>query len=141
MKKIVKSGLIAAFTGLLIFMMTGVNAQRGYKGGGPGGPGGPGFRGPDSCNVQLLVYDMAEELGLNTEQEKEILQLHYDHIVAIKNINQEYKNDCVGERNARWELREKLDADVKKVLNADQQEKYDEFIKERKGPHGPRRKD
>jgi Spy/CpxP family protein refolding chaperone len=99
------------------------------------GPGhGHGY--PDSCRVQLMVDDMRQALSLNDQQVAKIEQIHYAHIQEMKAIDQQYTNDCVGARDARWALRDKIDSDVKAVLNEDQKVKYDEFVAERRGPHG-----
>ncbi|MBN1951030.1 MAG: hypothetical protein JW801_07490 [Bacteroidales bacterium] len=126
------------------FAVASVTAQPGYgqgKGNGNGyghghgrGPG-HGF-GPDSCHLQLMVNDAAKEVGLTEKQEAELLQLHYDHLAEIKTINANNKNDCVAARDARIASREKMDTRIKKMLSEDQLAKYDQFMQERRGPHG-----
>ena len=124
-----------------VFSIGTVAAQPGYgqgKGNGRGyGQGygrGPGF-GPDSCHLQLMVNDVAQEIDLTEKQEKKILQLHYDHMAEVKSLRTEYKNDCVGEREARIASREKMDAAIREVLDEGQVNKYEAFMSERRGPH------
>lgn len=138
MKTMIKVSIILAI--LITAGGMTVEAQRGY-GHGPGRGYGPGHGhgyGPDSCHLQLMVNDLADELGLSDEQEAKILQLHYDHMAEMKSFRTEYNNDCVGEREARIASRNKLDENTKKVLTAEQAVKYDEIMADRRGPHkGP----
>jgi hypothetical protein len=127
--------------------VTAVSAQPGYgngqgKGYGQHGQGPEHFRGhghgygPDSCHIQLMVNDVAKEVGLSDKEEAKLLQLHYDHMAEIKNIDVKYKNDCVAARDARIASREKMDKSIKDMLNEGQLAKYDEFMQNRPGPHG-----
>ncbi len=135
MKTIAKSGMILALiTTVAVFTSEAQPGPgRGPYGGGPGH--GRGF-GPDSCHMQLMVEDLSDALSLSDKQKADILDLHYVHIQEMKSISEQYRNDCVGERNARIASREKMDVAVKKILTADQLTKYDEFMAERRGPHG-----
>lgn len=99
------------------------------------GPGG-GYGYPDSCRIQLMVDDLRQEIGLNDQQVKNIEAIHFAHIAEVKAIRSEYRNDCVGARQAHWDLRAKVDGEVKALLNAEQGKKYDAFMAERRGPHG-----
>jgi Spy/CpxP family protein refolding chaperone len=110
-----------------------VQAQPGY---GHKHGRGHGYGYPDSCRIQLMVDDMKKALSLTDEQVDKIEQIHYAHIQEVKAIDEKYKNDCVGAREARWALRDKMDTDVKAILNEEQKSKYDEFIDDRRGPHG-----
>ena len=134
MKTIVKLSLMFAFAVLVSFA---ANAQPGYgMRSHPQGRGyGPGF-GPDSCHIQLMVDDLADALSLTDKQKADILELHYAHMQEMKSISGKYPNDCAGAREARIASRKKMDDAVKNILTADQQAKYDEFITERRGPHG-----
>lgn len=133
MKKNVKfSGTL---TVLILLTSLAVSAQPGQ---GKGHHGGQGHWKPDSCRIQLMVDDLVKELSLSEEQRKQIEEIHYAHIDDVEKIHTEYKdkNDCVGERNARIQLKEKMDAEIKTILNKEQQTLYDEFMRERRGPHG-----
>lgn len=118
-------------------MITSVSLYS-QQGPGKGHHGMHGHRMSDSCRVQLMADDLAKELSLSDKQKKEIEEIHYAHMIEVEKLHKEYesKNDCVGERNAHIQLKEKMDADVKKVLDEKQQTLYDEFMKERRGPHG-----
>jgi Spy/CpxP family protein refolding chaperone len=129
MKTIWKIGMIVSAITLL--PLHDIKAQPG-----PGHPRGGGFGPSDSCNIQLMVDDMAKQLSLTDQQKQQILEIHYKHMQDMKALQGKYKNDCVGEREARLQLRQKLDADIKAVLTQDQQTKWNEFIKNRRGPHG-----
>lgn len=134
MKTMVKLGMMLALATSLAVYTT--EAQPGHGKGERGyGPGnGMGFR-PDSCHLQLMVDDMAKALSLTDKQKADILELHYAHMAEMKSIPGKYKNDCVGEREARIAARKELDESVKKLLTAEQLAKYDEFMEQRRGPH------
>jgi Spy/CpxP family protein refolding chaperone len=141
MKTVLKSSFVSAI--IMIMAVLALNAQPGYgPGPGKGGKhgGGPGYGYPDSCRVQLMVDDMKKALTLSDEQVAEIENIHFTHIQEVKAIDEKYKNDCVGARDARWALRDKMDADVKAVLDDEQKAKYDTFMDERRGPHGRHQK-
>ena len=140
--KIMKAGLnfIMAAGMLSLMAIASVNAQRGHGPKWGHGPGyGPGF-GPDSCRIQLMVDDMAKELSLTEVQQKLILEAHYAHMEEVKSFRLEYKNDCVGAREARLASREKLDNAIKDILTEEQFIEFTKLMAERRGPHGPRYK-
>ncbi|MBN2524170.1 MAG: hypothetical protein JXB24_12940 [Bacteroidales bacterium] len=122
-----------AMTAFLWIGSSIVSAQTGY---GRGFHDGPGTWMTDSCRILLMVDDLSKELSLTEEQKLEIEEIHYAHISEMKQLRNKYKNDCVGEREARFQLRDKLDKDVKAVLTKEQQEQFDSFLCERRGPHG-----
>lgn len=97
---------------------------------------GHGVGYPDSCHIQLMVDDMKKALDLSEKQVDQIEQIHYAHIAEVKELKTEYQDDCVAVRDARIAMRDKVHADVKAVMNDEQQLKFDEFIAERMGPHG-----
>jgi Spy/CpxP family protein refolding chaperone len=131
MRTLFKIGMIA-FT-VALFPLSSIQAQPGH------GPHHGGGYGPsDSCHIQLMVDDMAKQLSLTDQQKQQILNIHYKHMQDMKALQTKYKDDCVGEREARRQLWQQMHTDVKAVLNKDQQVKWDEFIQQRRGPHeGP----
>jgi len=133
MKTIVRFSLAMAVFGLLAISTAEAQPGRGGKGQHRGH--GYGFR-PDSCHIQLRVADLADELDLNEQQEAKILELHYAHMEEAKSFRDEYKIDCVGEREARRTARSALIESVKKVLNKEQLEEFNEFKDKRRGPRG-----
>jgi len=90
---------------------------------------------PDSCHIQMMIDDMATAIALTDVQKQQITEIHYAHMQEVKALHEKSTNDCEGNRIAHDQLRQKMDEDVKAVLNKEQQIKYDEFIKERRGPH------
>ncbi len=131
MKKMVKLlGMMAVLLWLTAFS---VSAQPGND---RGQHGDHGYWMPDSCRIQLMVDDLSKELTLTDKQKQNIEEIHYAHIAEVKDLRNKYPNDCVGERNARFQLREKMNDDTRKILNKDQQKKYDEFMSDRRDPHG-----
>ncbi len=130
MKKIVILSVV--MTSFMWIASYTVSAQPGY---------GKGFHDgscpwmTDSCRIQLMVDDLSKELSLTEQQKQQIEEIHYAHISEMRQLRSKYKNDCVGEREARFQLRDKLDKDVKSVLTKEQQEQFDSFMCERRGPH------
>lgn len=99
------------------------------------GPGyGPGA--PDSCRIQLWVDDLRQALALNDDQVAEIKKIHYAHLEDVKSLSKKYQGDCVGEREARWNLRAEMDNQIKALLTEEQKNEYDSFMDGRRGPHG-----
>jgi Spy/CpxP family protein refolding chaperone len=94
-----------------------------------------GYGPPDSCHIQLMVDDMAKQLTLTDQQRQQILEIHYKQMQEVKALPAKYKNDCVGEREARNQLRQQIHTEVRAVLNKDQQVKFDKSMKERCGRH------
>jgi Spy/CpxP family protein refolding chaperone len=139
MKSVVKVSLLLAMVFMIAVM--NVEAQPG-NGRGKAYDHGPGPRHgyPDSCRIQLMVDDMKKALSLTDEQVDEIEQIHYAHIQEAKSIDEKYSNDCVAAREAHWALRDKMDSEVKGVLNDEQKNKYEEFMNERRGPHNSHKK-
>jgi Spy/CpxP family protein refolding chaperone len=131
MKKIIRISLITA----IVFTLAGisVNAQPGY---GQKHGAGHGYGYPDSCHIQLMVDDMKQALDLSDKQVEEIEQIHYKHMQEVKDLQMKYQGDCVGEREARRSTRDKVHEEIKAVLNDDQKAKFDEFVADRRGPHG-----
>jgi hypothetical protein len=133
MKAILRISLAMAFLGILSIGTANAQPGRGGKYHHPGP--GYGFR-PDSCHIQLRVADLADELDLSEKQEAEILELHYAHLEKVKSFGNEYKNDCVGERDAHRAERAELIESVKKVLNKEQLEEYEKLMDRPGGPQG-----
>lgn len=126
--------LLSISFALFAFITIGAQPPGGGKG------RGQGYRGPDSCRIQLRVDDMRQALDLSENQVKQIEEIHYAHVNEAKAIQKDYQDDCVGEREARRSLREKMDKEVKATLKKEQLAKYDEFMEARRGPHGHRHK-
>lgn len=139
MKSVLKVSVLSVM--ILLVAAWNVEAQPG-NGRGKAYDHGPGPRHgyPDSCRIQLMVDDMKKALSLNDEQVDKIEQIHYAHMQEAKSIDEKYSNDCVAARDAHWALRDKMDTEIKNVLKEEQKTKYDEFIKERRGPHGAHKK-
>ncbi len=135
-ERVIQSGMVV--TAIACMTILGCQAQPGN-----GTHGGHGSGGPDSCHMKQMVADMAKELSLSDDQQLKIEEIHYAHMQEMKALHDKYKNNCEGEPEAHHKLMQKLEGDIKAVLNADQQAKYDEFIKDKRGQHGgpPRQRD
>ena len=138
-----KSRKIKFVSALVLFFVvpaSAILAQPGY-GMRPHHGGGYGMWHPDSCHVQLMVDDLAQQLSLTDAQRQKVLDIRLAHIDEINKIQAKYAGDCLGERNARWDSRKKMDEQIKAVLNDDQKQKYEEIMGQWRGPYhrgGPR---
>ena len=140
-----KSRKIKFVSALVLFFVVPASvilAQPGYGYGmGPHHGRGYGMWRPDSCHVQLMVGDLAQQLSLTDAQQQKVLDIRLAHIDEINKIHAKYAGDCLGERDARWESRKKMDTQIKALLNDEQKQKYDQIMSQRRGPHrggGPR---
>jgi Spy/CpxP family protein refolding chaperone len=136
MKTIVRFSMMLALITTVAVIAAEAQPGKGRKSG-RGYSNKPGFKqGHDSCRVQIRVADLTDALLLNKDQKEQILALHYKHMDEMKSIRPQYADDCMGAREAQISARKKLDAETKQVLNAGQQEKYDEFMAGRRSPGG-----
>ena len=137
MKTIAKLSLLLVMVTTLAVFTTEAQPGYGKEWRGHDHSYGRGFR-PDSCRIQLKVEDLSKVLSLTEDQKNEILKIHYAHMEEMKSISEKYQDDCVGEHEARIASRKKTREAVEKILTDEQQEKFDDYLSERGGPHGHR---
>ena len=80
-----------------------------------------------------MVEDLSAELSLTEDQETEILALYQDHFAEVKS------SMSSGQRPSREKmesLKEEFEDEVKSLLNDEQQDLYEEFIKKNKPQNG-----
>jgi hypothetical protein len=81
---------------------------------------------PNDTQINKMVEDLSAELSLSDAQKTEILALYQNHFAEVKS------SMSSGEKPSREEmesLKEEFEDDVKSLLNDDQQDLYDEFVK------------
>jgi len=118
--------------GMIAFAILGITAMNTQAQ--PGDKPHHGHGMPDSCHIQKMVDDLAVVLVLTDQQKQQITTISYAHMQEVKALHEKDKNNCEGNKEAHDQLRQKMDTDIKAVLNKDQQAKYDEFMKEKRGP-------
>lgn len=81
-----------------------------------------------TAQTQKLV----QQLGLSADQEKSVYTLCLQHAQQQAADRTKYEGDREGMRNARKQNSETLDANLGKVLTADQKTKYEQLKQEEK---------
>jgi Spy/CpxP family protein refolding chaperone len=93
-----------------------------------GGPGGPGRGGPPPPG--RLIERLDHELDLTDDQEKRIQKVFDDRRAHFEQVQQEMR------QKAEQEQRE-LQAEIKKVLTPEQQQRFDKWIEQEPRGLGP----
>jgi len=88
---------------------------------------------PDESQIAQMVDELTQKLSLTDEQTSQILDLYSDHFVELKS------NMEVGQpqRSKMDKLRKKFEEQVKTILTDEQQDQFDEFLKENTPQRGP----
>ena len=84
---------------------------------------------PNETQINKMVEDLSAELSLREGQKIEILALYQNHFTEVKS------SMSSGQRPSREDmesLKEEFEDEVKNLLNAEQQDLYEEFIKKNK---------
>lgn len=119
----------ALLIALMVFLSSDLVAQQRQRQGPPPMP--------DDSQIEQMVEEMSEELSLTENQSTRVEEIFKEHIV---DVNASMGN---GERLSREEMESKkveFEEDVKKLLNEDQENQFDEFMrKQSKGNQRPRR--
>lgn len=113
--------IIALLFAAIFFLTTSLSAQQRQ------GQGPPPI--PNETQINKMVEDLSVELSLTDAQKTEILSLYTDH------FNDVQKSMANGERISREEmesLKKEFEDEVKSLLNENQQDLYEEFIKNNK---------
>ena len=90
-----------------------------------------------------MVDELVTTLSLNEDQITEITDLYFIHFAEAKELMEKHKGDRENHRNAMDALRQDFDNQIKELLNDEQTEEFEEFIKNqkpRRGQQRPRRK-
>lgn len=120
---------IALLVAAMFFVFSGLSAQQ-RKGQGP-----PPI--PNETQINKMVEDLAAELSLSETQKTEIFSLYKDHFTEAKTLMN------TGQRPSREKmenLRTIFENKVKSLLNDEQQDLFDEYIKNNKPQQGQGRR-
>lgn len=118
-------GVILLLTSMILFS-TNIFAQQGQR----KEQGPPPM--PTESQINKMVDDLSVELSLSETQKTEILTLYTEHFADVKELSD-------GQRPSREEmesLRSEFEDDVKSLLNDEQQDLFEEFIKNNKPQQG-----
>ena len=113
---------IALLITAMFFLTSNLSAQQRQGQGQEQGP--PPI--PNETQIVKMVEDLSAELSLSETQKTEILSLYTDHFAEVKS------SMSSGQRASREEmesLKEEFEDDVKSILNDEQQDLFDEFVK------------
>ncbi|GEM_PF-1867547 len=123
------TGLLITAMGVL-FVPANAEAQMPARGRGPALP--------DQGQIEEMVGELSAELSLSENQTEEVYRLYITHFEQV----QELRETCSGNRSemrgAHRELKLQLDEQVKALLTDEQQEAYDQFVRQHHPGHGRR---
>ncbi|MDX1699105.1 MAG: hypothetical protein R3250_00740 [Melioribacteraceae bacterium] len=91
---------------------------------------------PDSEEIETMVNKLARDISLSPDQKSEILNLYKNHFEEVKEKMEQERDKQKVEREKMAEHREAFKDEVKSLLNEEQQDKFDEFMKN----HRPKNK-
>jgi hypothetical protein len=120
---------IALLIAAMFFLNSSLSAQQRQGEGAPPIPG--------EAQINKMVEDLSGELSLSDGQKTEILELFQDHFAEVKS------SMSSGQRLSREEmesLKEEFEDEVKSLLNDNQQDLFDDYIKNNKPQQGKGRK-
>lgn len=109
---------IALIISSLFFLTANLSAQH-QQGKGP-------RQIPNESRINKMVDNLSAELSLNDGQKTEILALYIDHFDEAKSL---MNNEQRPSREEMESLRAEFEDDVKSLLTEEQQEEFDDFLK------------
>jgi hypothetical protein len=117
---------------LIIAMVFSIGSLSAQQGGGKqhGHQGPPPI--PNEEQIEEMVSNMATEISLRSQQEKEILLLYKEHFAEVEKRRAD-KHKCREEMNA---YRDAFHKEVKEVLSAEQAALYDKYVETQKQQRG-----
>jgi len=129
--KTVKTALIGAFIVLGQILL----AQP--PGGGPGGQAGPPeMEIPSAKQIEKMVSELAEEVGMDEAQEEQVLELYTTHFEEIEEMTE---GDAMPEREEMEAHKAELEENVKAVLDDEQDKLYEAYLKKQEKSRPQRR--
>ncbi len=85
---------------------------------------------PNDQQIEKMVDELAKTLSLSEDQKTKVSEKYFAHFKEVKAKQEEARP----KKEEMDLLKSDFEKDVKSVLDADQQKKYDEFRKENQGP-------
>lgn len=132
-KQIMKYRLLSLILGMLL-IAGNVFAQPPQRGGMQGPPPLP-----DSAQIVQMVDELDEAISLSKEQKSKVSDLYFAHFEEAGELQEKYKGDREGHREAMNDLRDEFDEQVKDLLTKDQGKGFEEFVKNRQKQQGGNR--
>ena len=93
---------------------------------------------PDATKILNMIEDLSKELSLSIDQQNEIEKLFVNHFADLKEKMESKKKEHEAEREKMNKNREKFEHEVKSLLNEEQQNMFDDFMKKRRNHHEKR---
>lgn len=84
---------------------------------------------PNDEQIEKMVSDLSEDLSLTDTQEKQVSDLYFAHFEEVSALVGD-DNSKKPDRQVMEKVKKTFEAEVKSLLTADQQKKYDAFLKE-----------
>ncbi len=148
--KWVRVGLVAAFLGMAVLVLTSVQGQQDTKkgrGGAGGGGGRGGFGGMASFKAPLVSSDLSDKLKLTDEQKKAVSKLQAEFedktkdsvekvTAAMKEKTAESRKEAMEVMQTISKTRGEFQDKVKGVLKDEQKKTYEEEVKNQPAPGG-----
>jgi len=91
---------------------------------------------PDSTEIIKITEDLAKAINLTPEQKQKVTAIHFSHFEELKKLLEKNQNDRDAMRKAGRELREKMDTEIKALLNDEQKKGFEKFVAERRSRSG-----
>lgn len=97
---------------------------------------------PDSTQIAATIDTLAQKLSLTKELKEKVGKIYFASFAESRKAFEKNRGDWQAMREARMQIDEKRDAEIKALLNDDQKKLYDKFIQEqrqrRRGDRPPR---
>lgn len=97
---------------------------------------------PDSTQIAATIDTLAKKLSLTKELKEKVGKIYYASFAEGRKAFEKNRGDWPAMREARMQIDEKRDAEIKALLNDEQKKLYDKFIQEqrqrRRGERPPR---
>lgn len=92
---------------------------------------------PDSAQTIEMVDELATALSLTEDEKEAVLELHFLHFAKVKELMEQTSGDRKSHREQMDALRSEFQKEIKALLNEEQFEKFEEFMKKRNPRSGP----
>lgn len=97
---------------------------------------------PDSTQIAATIDTLAQRLSLTKELKEKVGKIYFASFTEGRKAFEKNRGDWQAMREARMQIDEKRDAEIKALLNDEQKKLYDKFIQEqrqrRRGDRPPR---
>lgn len=114
---------------IIMIMTTNIQAQQRRQQGPPPTP--------SKDQINEMVEDLSKTLSLTDKQEKQVSELHFDHFADVEKSMKSGRPD----RKVMESMKKDFEREILLLLNKDQQDLYNRYLKKQKKkiPQRPRR--